>query len=41
MGVIVSVCLYIDFLKKLLTDFNQTWQNDVSSITDTNYEYTY
>ena len=36
-GVYVSVCvcvclsvsLYIDYLKKLSTDFNETWQDDV------------
>ena len=36
-GVYVSVCvsvclsvsLYIDYLKKLLTDFDETWQDDV------------
>ena len=27
--VCVSVSLYIDYLKKLLTDFDKTWQDDV------------
>ena len=28
-SVCVSVSLYIDYLKKLLTDFDETWQEDV------------
>ena len=27
--VCLSVCLYLDYLKKFLTDFNETWQDDL------------
>ena len=27
--VCLSVSLYIDYLKKFLTDFNETWQDDL------------
>ena len=27
--VCVSVSFYLNYLKKLLTDFNETWQDDV------------
>ena len=28
-SVCVSVSLYLDYLKKFLTDFDETWQDDV------------
>ena len=28
-SVCLSVSLYIDYLKKFLTDFNETWQDDL------------
>ena len=29
LSVCLSVSLYIDYLKKFLTDFNETWQDDL------------